>query len=415
MLLCLTYNVLSRQTDILIQFLQNTTLQYVHKEVLGDSGPVKRKYIVDMVGRLPVILLVMDAGNNNSVVNTYVYANSQVLAQYEGAQEGANDKHFYLHDRLGSVRLLIDESGDVANVYTYKPYGELIATESAESAANPFKYTGQWYDSEIDQYYLCARMYDPQLMRFTARDPVEGKFEEPLTLHVYLYCANDSLNRIDPFGLIYADVNVTGSFGIIHGAKLGGSIGWGSTGNPWALLGGMVVGGALCGFGPTGGVMIDYDTNKLHIYGGLAWSTSLLGGTSSTLSFSKCGKVEAGWQIAGSVTVGLGYYQKGQTLFREENFAFEEYGGRLWGDPLGFTGSFFYVFPGIDLPGTNELESIKNSGSFNPQEYFGQLDPIDQAIMMGNMIQDTGEAILEGGAGIALWGLAVNVASQYGM
>jgi len=61
-----------------------------------------------MVGRLPVILLVMDAGNNNSVVNTYVYANSQVLAQYEGAQEGVNDKHFYLHDRLGSLRLFVE-------------------------------------------------------------------------------------------------------------------------------------------------------------------------------------------------------------------------------------------------------------------------------------------------------------------
>jgi len=95
----------------------------------------------------------MDAGNNNSVVNTYVYANSRVLAQYEGTQEQANDKHFYLHDRLGSVRLLIDESGDVANNYTYEPYGELIATESAVTTANPFKFTGQWLDEEIDQYY----------------------------------------------------------------------------------------------------------------------------------------------------------------------------------------------------------------------------------------------------------------------
>jgi hypothetical protein len=43
----------------------------------------------------------MDEGNNNSVVNTYVYANSQILARYDGVQEEANDKHFYLHNRLG--------------------------------------------------------------------------------------------------------------------------------------------------------------------------------------------------------------------------------------------------------------------------------------------------------------------------
>jgi len=50
----------------------------VYKETPGTPD-FKRKYIVDMVGRLPVILLVMDAGNNNSVVNSYVYAKGYVL------------------------------------------------------------------------------------------------------------------------------------------------------------------------------------------------------------------------------------------------------------------------------------------------------------------------------------------------
>jgi hypothetical protein len=43
-------------------------------------------------------------------------------------------------------------------------------------------------------------MYDPQLMRFTARDPVNGRFKEPLTLHKYLYCLNDPINYTDPTG-----------------------------------------------------------------------------------------------------------------------------------------------------------------------------------------------------------------------
>lgn len=44
-------------------------------------------------------------------------------------------------------------------------------------------------------------MYDPPLMRFTSRYPVFGKFEEPMTLHKYLYCLNDPINKIDPTGL----------------------------------------------------------------------------------------------------------------------------------------------------------------------------------------------------------------------
>lgn len=77
----------------------------------------------------------------------------------------------------------------------------MIATECTEWFYNPFKFTGQWFDAEIGQYYLRARMYDPQLMRLTSRDPITGKFEESLTLHKYLYCTNDSINKVDPTGL----------------------------------------------------------------------------------------------------------------------------------------------------------------------------------------------------------------------
>jgi hypothetical protein len=37
-------------------------------------------------------------------------------------------------------------------------------------------------------------------MRFTAYDPVTGKFEEPMTLHKYLYCGNEPVNKTDLSG-----------------------------------------------------------------------------------------------------------------------------------------------------------------------------------------------------------------------
>jgi len=72
-------------------------------------------------------------------------------------------------------------------------------------------FTGQYYDSEIDEYYLRARQYDPYISRFTSRDPVLGEFEEPLTLHKYLYCTNDPINKVDPtgqYGLYYHFLDV---------------------------------------------------------------------------------------------------------------------------------------------------------------------------------------------------------------
>jgi len=126
--------------------------------------------------------------------------------QYNGDHTAA--KYFYLRDRLGNVRQLIDTSANVVNYYTFGPFGELLTAETAENTENPFKYTGQFYDSEIGQYYLRARQYDPQLMRLTGRDPVKGRFLKPMSLHKYLYCENEPTDFVDPSGCsLYSQLN----------------------------------------------------------------------------------------------------------------------------------------------------------------------------------------------------------------
>ena len=37
-------------------------------------------------------------------------------------------------------------------------------------------------------------------MRFSSRDPVDGDYDEPMTLHKYLYCLNDPVDYVDPTG-----------------------------------------------------------------------------------------------------------------------------------------------------------------------------------------------------------------------
>jgi len=124
---------------------------------------------------------------------------NQNLARHDG--DYSAPRYFYIHDRLGSVRQIMDTAANVVKYYTYEPFGEVL--EEDGTLTNNMMFTGQYYDTEIDQYYLRARQYDPHISRFTARDPIRGKFEEPMTLHVYLYCQNDPINRIDPFGLLY--------------------------------------------------------------------------------------------------------------------------------------------------------------------------------------------------------------------
>ena len=65
----------------------------------GFTEVEKRKYIVDIAGGLPAIL--MELNNSGGIVKTYIYANSQIIAQHTGDNDA--DRYFYLHDRLGSL------------------------------------------------------------------------------------------------------------------------------------------------------------------------------------------------------------------------------------------------------------------------------------------------------------------------
>jgi len=186
-------------------------------------------------------------------VKTYIYAHGQVLAQHDGNYNG--DLYFYLHDRLGSVRQVIDTDANVKNRYVYEPYGSGFTAEVEETVDNPFTFTGQWYDEEIGQYYLRARMYDPQLYRFTARDPYQGDFTEPLSLHVYLYCANDSVNRVDTDGR--------------WAIAIGGSVTWN-------------VGGMAC-------ALISQTTKTYGLIAGALARNAVIGGLAVQIAYSSAG------------------------------------------------------------------------------------------------------------------------------
>ena len=180
-----------------------------NRVIKNSSAIGNRKYIIDISGGLPTILLEVNSVNGN-IMKTYIYANSEILAQHDG--NTAAPRYFYLHDRLGSVRQVTNTNASVVKYYTFDAFGRTI--EESGTLNNSFMFTGQFYDSEIGQYYLRARQYDPQLMRFTAKDPLAGENTEPLSLHKYLYCQNEPINRIDLMGLWYEFIHQSfGNYG----------------------------------------------------------------------------------------------------------------------------------------------------------------------------------------------------------
>lgn len=92
------------------------------------------KFIVDPVGRLPVMLMELDPCSTPGIEKSYVYAHAQVLYQLSDYYDGDPCKPYAdLHDRLGSVRLLAEfveqganEDITVTNQYTYDPFGNRV-------------------------------------------------------------------------------------------------------------------------------------------------------------------------------------------------------------------------------------------------------------------------------------------------
>ncbi len=98
------------------------------------------------------------------------------------------------------MRQIINNAGTVVKAQSFSPFGQ--TREDYGEFYTPWGFTGQYLDSETGQYYLRARQYSPYLSRFTSYDPIMGKFDQPLTLHKFLYCVNDPMNRLDPWGLV---------------------------------------------------------------------------------------------------------------------------------------------------------------------------------------------------------------------
>jgi RHS repeat-associated protein len=65
---------------------------------------------------------------------------------------------------------------------------------------NNYLFTGEQYDKDLDNYYLRARYYNPEIGRFTRQDEWMGRDNQPVTLNKYLYANVDGANWIDPSG-----------------------------------------------------------------------------------------------------------------------------------------------------------------------------------------------------------------------
>jgi len=178
-----TYDHANRLTQVTegslsSQFAYNGDGVRTSKTVAGDTT----EYVLDLAATLPVVISDTEA--------VYLYG-LDIIAQQQ------TETLYYVHDGLGSVRQLLDSTGEIQIDYAYDPFG---VPQVGGDVYNPYQFTGEAWDAEVGLLYLRARYYQPEVGRFITKDPINQQPSMGGSANAYAYGGNNPASWVDPRG-----------------------------------------------------------------------------------------------------------------------------------------------------------------------------------------------------------------------
>ncbi|MBS0637386.1 MAG: hypothetical protein JSS12_07730 [Verrucomicrobia bacterium] len=209
------YDALDRLIEVRTQDSCYTyTYDAFNRRLSKKSGLLEQKFIYDLDNEIGSV------DENNAITEL------RVLAEGLGAEIGAsvalevNDSVYIpLHDRQGSVVVLLDLEGMVKESYRYDAFGN---KQTEDLPISPWGFASKRYDPETGFVYFGRRYYDASLGKWLTQDPLGLKAGPNL----YAYLLNNPLSRFDEYGLYVEDerdrprntarVVYTASYGMLH-------------------------------------------------------------------------------------------------------------------------------------------------------------------------------------------------------
>ncbi len=199
-----SYNYSSRGELISVSLPDGTIIEYEH-DPLGRriakkvNGVVVEKYLWQGLARLLAVY-----GGNDNLLMRFEYADGRMPVSMT-----KNGTTYYLtYDKVGSVRIIADSSGDVVKRIDYDSFGNTV-TDSNPSFKVPLGFAGGFYDADTGLIRFGYRDYDPDTGRWTAKDPI---FFAGGDTNLYGYVLGDPVNLVDLYGLKWS---LGSSFGIL--------------------------------------------------------------------------------------------------------------------------------------------------------------------------------------------------------
>jgi RHS repeat-associated protein len=139
--------------------------------------------------------VVMELNGSNAVQERYVSGNA--VNQLFARIDGNGTAWWYLTDRVGSVRDVLNASGGSQDHTDYTAFGVIISQTSA-SAQGEFGWQGTSFDPLTGLQYHEDRYYCPAAGTWTSQDPMGFGAGSG---NLYGYAGNDPTNATDPTGL----------------------------------------------------------------------------------------------------------------------------------------------------------------------------------------------------------------------
>ncbi|MEO8609542.1 MAG: RHS repeat-associated core domain-containing protein [Chloroflexota bacterium] len=164
----------------------------VNNRVQTTENSNVTKYLLDLQPGLAMVL----AQQTGSFTQRNVFGPRGIHAR-----KGNVGWNWSLLDGLGSVRREVNGSLTVDSIQDYDPYGVTITGGVADSMPVIYNFAGEPRDNH-NLLYLRARYFNPTIGVFTALDPFEGAWDDPMSLNGYNYVHGNPVNWTDPSGKI---------------------------------------------------------------------------------------------------------------------------------------------------------------------------------------------------------------------
>ena len=135
---------------------------------------------------------ILDLDGSGNVTNRRMFGSG--FDDVVGRQDAAGGVKWYATDRLGSVRQVFDNAGNVSGTTDYDAFGGFLGGVSVDRYA----FTGREVDAALGLQYSRGRMYDSATGRWMGEDPIRTAAGDA---NLYRYVGNGATNARDPSGL----------------------------------------------------------------------------------------------------------------------------------------------------------------------------------------------------------------------